>query len=64
MAKKLKPIDAVVLRTARSQERLSPVTEMSGIGEFTPKKIREHLRELTAIVADMTMEIKTMQEGK
>lgn len=64
MIKKQKPIDDVIAGIGRLQERLSPVTDMAAAGEFTPKQLREHLRTLTAIVADMTIEIKTMQEGK
>jgi hypothetical protein len=44
-------------------EKLSPVTGMAAVEEFTPKRMREHLRELTAIVGDMAMDVKELKDA-
>ena len=62
--KKQKTLDKIIQDIASLEERLSPVTDMTAVGEFTTKKIREHLRTLTAIVGELAIDVRSMQEGK
>lgn len=59
-----KSIDLVIGRIAHLQEKLLPVTDMGAVEEFTAKKVREHLRELTAIVGEMAMDVKELMDGR
>ena len=51
-------LDKTIGRIALLKERLSPVSEVTGIYEMTPLAIRCHLREIADILGELAMELK------